>query len=214
MEEKIEEFLGQFAELLSGLSEEAFQTQVTALVKLKEHEDAHLGEEVERDWVEVMTQQYIFSRLEKEVRLRKPAAEPVVQLGFWCRSEALGCSVVLQVEALKTLTREDLLSWFLEHRNQSRRLSVHVSVFESPAQSGIGPRSQRRLSSVGQVVGWGRKEDDPVEQSCSSGPAHGDVSQLTFVPACSPSLRDATLITDIRAFTSSLHLHPHHKILS
>lgn len=90
VEEKIEEFLVHFAGLLSSLSEEAFQTQVTALVKLKEHEDAHLGEEVERNWVEVMTQQYVFRRLEKEVRLRlglrKPAAEPLVQLRFWsCR---------------------------------------------------------------------------------------------------------------------------------
>lgn len=120
----------------------------------------------------------------------------------------------MQVEALKTFTWEDLLSWFLEHRNCSRKLSVHVSVFESPPESGISPHSERRLSPVGQVVGCGRKEDDPVEQSCSSGPAYGDASQLIMVPAYSPSLRDATLITDIRAFTASLHLHPHHKILS
>lgn len=64
---KIKEFLVSFSERLSGLSEEAFRTQVTALIKLKECEDAHLGEEVDRNWFEVVTQQYVFDRLNKEV---------------------------------------------------------------------------------------------------------------------------------------------------
>ncbi len=42
--------------------------QVTALVKLKECEDTHLGEEVDRNWAEVVTQQYVFDRLNREVR--------------------------------------------------------------------------------------------------------------------------------------------------
>lgn len=41
--------------------------QVTALVKLKECEDTHLGEEVDRNWAEVVTQQYVFDRLNREV---------------------------------------------------------------------------------------------------------------------------------------------------
>lgn len=65
------------------------------------------------------------------------------------------------------------------------------------------------MSCLAQVVGWGRKEEEPA----SGAPAYGDVSQLTFLPARSPWLQGATLITDIRAFTSSLHLHPPHKIL-
>lgn len=43
-------------------------SQVTALVKLKECEDTHLGEEVDRNWSEVVTQQYVFDRLNREVR--------------------------------------------------------------------------------------------------------------------------------------------------
>ncbi|XP_013763359.1 nardilysin-like [Pundamilia nyererei] len=69
VEAKIEEFLVSFGECLSGLSDEAFGTQVTALIKLKECEDAHLGEEVDRNWFEVVTQQYVFDRLNKEVTL-------------------------------------------------------------------------------------------------------------------------------------------------
>lgn len=44
---------------------------MTALVKLKECEDTHLGEEVDRNWAEVVTQQYVFDRLNREVRLSR-----------------------------------------------------------------------------------------------------------------------------------------------
>lgn len=37
-------------------------------MKLKECEDTHLGEEVDRNWAEVVTQQYVFDRLNREVR--------------------------------------------------------------------------------------------------------------------------------------------------
>lgn len=164
VEAKIEEFLVSFGERLSGLNDEAFGTQVTALIKLKECEDAHLGEEVDRNWFEVVTQQYVFDRLNKEI------------------------------EVLKTFTQEELVSWFLEHRNSSgRKLSVHV-------------------------VGFGVEEGDQSAacspDSATSSSAYGEVSELTFVPTSSPSLQDTTLITDIRAFTSSLPLHPYHKIIN
>lgn len=64
---KIEEFLQLFGQRLASLSCEAFRSQVRALIKLKECEDAHLGEEVDRHWFEVVTQQYVFTRLSKEV---------------------------------------------------------------------------------------------------------------------------------------------------
>ncbi|MEQ2186504.1 hypothetical protein GOODEAATRI_029198, partial [Goodea atripinnis] len=66
------------------------------------------------------------------------------------------------------------------------------------------------------VVGFGVEENDlpdqnPCDSACS---AYGQVSKLTFLPGLAPALQDATLITDIRAFTSSLPLHPYHKIIS
>lgn len=44
--------------------------------------------------------------------------------------------------------------------------------------------------------------------------AYGEVDQLTFLAVTTPTLQEATPITDIRVFTSSLHLHPYHKVLS
>uniref|UniRef100_A0A3P9K9K4 Nardilysin n=1 Tax=Oryzias latipes TaxID=8090 RepID=A0A3P9K9K4_ORYLA len=161
VEAKMEEFLQKFGERLSSLTEEAFSTQVTSLIKLKECEDAHLGEEVERNWFEVVTQQYVFNRLNKEI------------------------------EALKVFAKEELVSWFLEHRDNSRKLSVHV-------------------------VGFGREENDPPDQSTDDPPTasvYGEVSKLTFLPVLTAALQEATLITDIRGFTASLPLYPYHKIL-
>uniref|UniRef100_A0A8C1VHU3 Nardilysin b (N-arginine dibasic convertase) n=1 Tax=Cyprinus carpio TaxID=7962 RepID=A0A8C1VHU3_CYPCA len=69
VEGKIEAFLDNFEEKMVNLSDEAFQTQVTALIKLKECEDTQLGEEVDRNWFEVLTQQYVFDRLNKEYKI-------------------------------------------------------------------------------------------------------------------------------------------------
>ncbi|XP_047444076.1 nardilysin-like [Mugil cephalus] len=158
VEEKIEEFLGVFGDCLVALSDDAFRNQVTSLIKLKECEDSHLGEEVDRNWFEVLTQQYVFNRLSKEV------------------------------EALKLFCQEDLVQWFLDLRTRSRKLSVHV-------------------------VGFGVEEGDPAPSDQSPAPSsssYGEVS-LSFLPAS--SLQDVTIISDIKAFTSTLPLHPYHKVL-
>lgn len=52
----------------------------------------------------------------------------------------------------------------------------------------------------------------PTETPPPSG--YDEVEQLSFLVATTPSLQEATPITDIRAFTSFLLLHPYHKVLS
>uniref|UniRef100_A0AAY4A776 Nardilysin n=1 Tax=Denticeps clupeoides TaxID=299321 RepID=A0AAY4A776_9TELE len=168
VETKIEEFLLGFGEKMSALTDEAFRTQVTALVKLKECEDTHLGEEVDRNWAEVVTQQYVFDRLNREI------------------------------EALKLMTKSELVSWFLEHRgDSSRKLSVHVVGF-GPEES--DPEGRRGA------------EEEPGEELVCSSSSYGEVSKLTFLPA-SPALASANVITDIHTFTAALKLFPYHKIL-
>uniref|UniRef100_A0A8C6DD05 Nardilysin n=1 Tax=Moschus moschiferus TaxID=68415 RepID=A0A8C6DD05_MOSMO len=100
VDKKIEEFLSSFEEKIENLTEDAFNTQVTALIKLKECEDTHLGEEVDRNWNEVVTRQYLFDRLAHEI------------------------------EALKSFSKSDLVNWFKAHRGpRSKMLSVHVVGF-------------------------------------------------------------------------------------
>ncbi|CAB1327839.1 unnamed protein product [Coregonus sp. 'balchen'] len=154
----------------NALTEDAFNTQVTALVKLKECEDTHLGEEVDRNWAEVATQQYVFNRLHREI------------------------------EALKQMTRAELVSWYLEHRGHNcRKLSVHVVGFGPEEGDPPGDDKQSR---------HGNGERD--EEECGSS-SYGEVSKLTFLPA-SPKMA-ATSIMDIPSFTQSLTLFPYHKII-
>ncbi|XP_057696345.1 nardilysin [Corythoichthys intestinalis] len=168
VEAKVEEFLEWFGQTLSALSDEAFGTQVTALVKLKEGEDAHLGEEVDRNWFEVLTRQHVFQRLN------------------------------LEIAALKGFTRQDLLSWFAEHRGGAgRKLSVHVVGFG--AEEGDPPES----------------EGDPTCPPAAASSSYGEVSSLSFPEVRSPTLRDgAVAVVDIRAFAAAFPLHPYHKVLS
>ncbi|XP_067391576.1 nardilysin-like [Emydura macquarii macquarii] len=160
VDKKIEEFLLYFEEKMRHLTEKAFSTQVSALIHIKECEDSYLGEEVDRNWNEIMTQQYLFDRLAHEV------------------------------EALKSLTKSDLVNWFQAHRGKERKaLSIHV-------------------------VGFGKQEGDSdittisdVQQSLL-----GEISHLTFLPSSS-YMKNTTSIRDIRNFTLMLNLLPYHKIL-
>ncbi|KAK7904770.1 hypothetical protein WMY93_017377 [Mugilogobius chulae] len=171
VELKIEEFLASFGEKMNALTEEAFNTQVTALVKLKECEDTHLGEEVDRNWAEVLTQQYVFDRLHREIT------------------------------ALKQMTKEELVSWFQEHRGaSSRKLSVHVVGFGVEEHDTEGGAEGRK----------GDNNDD--EEGEESGSTYGEVSKLCYLPP-TDRISGAKAIMDIPAFIKDLTLFPYHKIL-
>ncbi|XP_053549458.1 LOW QUALITY PROTEIN: nardilysin [Bombina bombina] len=126
VDKKIDDFLTCFGDKMEKLSEDAFKTQVKALIKLKECEDTHLGEEVDRNWSEVLTQQYLFDRLEHEI------------------------------DALKKFTKQDLVVWFQDHRSSDRVLSVHVvgygekepDVVLSPVPPGEPESSYGNISSL------------------------------------------------------------------
>ncbi|ELW65469.1 Nardilysin [Tupaia chinensis] len=216
VDKKIEEFLSSFEEKIENLTEDAFNTQVTAvpeylclvgqvtaLIKLKECEDTHLGEEVDRNWNEVVTQQYLFDRLAHEI------------------------------EALKSFSKSDLVNWFKAHRGLgSKMLSVHVSMDLAPSLPRLSfTEFGLLLESTGfaqiqtefflpqvfgffQVVGYGKYElEDDGAPSGEDSNLSCEVMQLTHLPT-SPLLTDSTIpITDIRAFTSTLSLLPYHKIV-
>lgn len=100
VDKRIEEFFAFFGEQMESLTEDSFNAQVSSLIKLKECEDTHLGEEVDRNWSEILTQQYLFDRLSHEI------------------------------DALKTFSKAELVNWFKSHRGpDSKILSMHVVGF-------------------------------------------------------------------------------------
>lgn len=70
VDERIEEFLRQFDSRLSAMTEEELATRVQSLVKLKQLPDVSLDEEVSRNWNEILSEEYIFDRLNQEVSFR------------------------------------------------------------------------------------------------------------------------------------------------
>lgn len=69
VDERIEEFLNQFRHNLESMTESELQTRVQSLIKLKKVPDVSLDEEVSRNWNEVLNEEYLFDRLQQEVRL-------------------------------------------------------------------------------------------------------------------------------------------------
>ena len=67
VDERIEEFLRQFAIRLDVMTESELETRVQSLIKLKQLPDVSLDEEVSRNWNEVLNEEYLFDRLQREV---------------------------------------------------------------------------------------------------------------------------------------------------
>ncbi|TKC49975.1 hypothetical protein EI555_010457 [Monodon monoceros] len=138
VDKKIEEFLSSFEEKIENLTEDAFNTQVTALIKLKECEDTHLGEEVDRNWNEVVTQQYLFDRLAHEI------------------------------EALKSFSKSDLVNWFKAHRGPgSKMLSVHVVGFGKYEPEEDGTPSSEDSNSSCEVMQLTYLPTSPLLADCT-----------------------------------------------
>lgn len=69
VDERIEAFLNQFNLNLKAMTEDDLQTRVQSLIKLKQVPDVSLDEEVSRNWNEILSEEYLFDRLQQEVNL-------------------------------------------------------------------------------------------------------------------------------------------------
>ena len=65
--ERIENFLCEFETNLGDITESELQTRVESLIKLKQLPDVSLEEEFSRNWNEILSEEYLFNRLEQEV---------------------------------------------------------------------------------------------------------------------------------------------------
>ena len=68
MDERIAAFLDHFVEKLSALTRSELDVVRDALIRNKQCADVSLEEEVNRNWGEICSGEYVFDRLDKEVR--------------------------------------------------------------------------------------------------------------------------------------------------
>ena len=67
VDDRIEQFMESFNELVLKMTEEEFNNVKEALIKLKQCADIHLKEEIYRNWAEITTREYLFDRFEREI---------------------------------------------------------------------------------------------------------------------------------------------------
>ncbi|XP_033221743.1 nardilysin-like [Belonocnema kinseyi] len=99
VDDRIEEFMKSFNEIMLKMTEEEFSNVKEALVKLKQCADIHLKEEISRNWAEVTTREYLFDRIEREIA------------------------------AVDSITLKELRNWIKDHTkkgNNFRKLSIQI----------------------------------------------------------------------------------------
>ncbi|KAG5888587.1 hypothetical protein JTB14_029883 [Gonioctena quinquepunctata] len=69
VDNRIEEFLKHTKKLLDEMSEEDLQQIKEDLIKTKQCSDVHLKEEVNRNWYEIINDDYIFDRTKQEIKM-------------------------------------------------------------------------------------------------------------------------------------------------
>ena len=69
IDEKIEEFISSFMEQITNLSDEQFDSLLQSRITIKSSPDLHLKEETDRNWEEIISFNYCFDRLKKEVKI-------------------------------------------------------------------------------------------------------------------------------------------------
>lgn len=99
VDNRIEAFLTMFNNMLQGILEKDLDSIKEAVIKLKQCADIHLKEEVDRNWSEIITGDYMFDRIENELSM------------------------------IEHITIDELREWMQSHTingNNFRKLSVHV----------------------------------------------------------------------------------------
>ncbi|XP_043528977.1 nardilysin-like [Frieseomelitta varia] len=90
VDQRIEAFLEMFNNILKETSEDDLDSVKEAVIKLKQCADIHLKEEVDRNWTEIISGDYMFDKIEKELNMIEHIK--IDELREWMRSHTLNGS--------------------------------------------------------------------------------------------------------------------------
>lgn len=88
IDDRIETFLKSFMKILKKMSDKELNEIKIALVKLKQCVDLHLKEEVGRNWSEIVNEDYIFDRQDREINAIN--GTKIVEIRKWMEKHVLG----------------------------------------------------------------------------------------------------------------------------
>ena len=107
VDQRIEAFLEMFNNILKETSEDDLDNVKEAVIKLKQCADIHLKEEVDRNWTEIISGDYMFDKIEKELNVIEHIK--IDELREWMRSHTLNGSNFrkLSVQVVGTTSSAD-----------------------------------------------------------------------------------------------------------
>lgn len=137
VDSRIEAFLQTFIKELKKLKSPDFDEVLQSLIKLKQCTDLHLKEEVDRNWEEMLNQEYIFDRKSREVEFLKDLRPAVVYKWFnshvACGNKSNFRKLSVQVEGFSKSTKDDAE---FDENSMSNDLEVQIEE-EGECLSGV-----------------------------------------------------------------------------
>ncbi|KAK3915014.1 Nardilysin [Frankliniella fusca] len=114
VDSRIEAFLQTFMKELKKLKSPEFDEVLQSLIKLKQCTDLHLKEEVDRNWEEILNQDYIFDRKSREVEFLKDLKPAIIYKWFnshvACGNKSNFRKLSVQIEGYSKSLKEDSAS--------------------------------------------------------------------------------------------------------
>lgn len=87
IDERIENFVQDFIKILKEMPDDEFNFVKESLIKLKKCTDIHLKEEVVRNWSEIINEEYVFDRYDKEISTIE--CTPIGELCQWINDHTI-----------------------------------------------------------------------------------------------------------------------------
>ncbi|SPP85819.1 nardilysin [Drosophila guanche] len=183
VERRLEAFRSCIPDLVSQLSEIEFNDVRETLISSKRVGDTSLVEEVMRNWIEIVTTEYFFNRMEIEIR------------------------------TLNGISKQNVLDFLLDYENNDfRKLSVQVvGQCNLPARSptlSISDARQRSGTGFGIRPGSLAKLLDEVQRNISDEQLLFEQMGNNIKIELMGHVDDPTNIVDISAFKNTLNVYP------
>ncbi|XP_070138867.1 nardilysin [Drosophila bipectinata] len=182
VENRIEVFRSRIPEIVFQMSETEFNNIVQTLISVKMMGDTSLDEEVMRNWSEIVTMEYFFSRMD------------------------------MQIQTLNSLTKDQILDFLYDYdKNRFRKLSVQVvgrNTIPTLSPFPVLSDMQSSISQTGRQSGSIEEFLVEVQSNISDEEALidpvNDKINLEFLGKSD----DPTNIVDISAFKKTLYVYP------
>ncbi|XP_015592336.1 nardilysin isoform X2 [Cephus cinctus] len=188
VDDRIEEFLKSFIKILKKMTEKELSEVKDALIKLKQCADIHLKEEVNRNWSEIRSGEYIFDRLEREVAAINTIK--VAELRKWMDKHVINGSNLrkLSVQVVGTAKKQS--------NETEEEINVNVNKANSTkAREHSKSQENRAIKSRNSNIEYGGDVKYPLEY-------------LTDMPDEKKEKAAEYYITDIEDYKHSLYVYP------